>query len=105
MSFSPRFAPSPRLSPVQILLSSLSAVPLLRALGARRVLHVSLPREEPARKPPPLHHGEGRVRKLGSNPRHPLPPAGLEAGRRERLTPRSGSSRILRFTPETIPLE
>lgn len=69
--------------PVQIALPSLRAVSLLRALRPRRVLHVPLPREEPTREPPPLHHGEGRVRKLGPDPQRPLLPAGLEARRRE----------------------
>ncbi|XP_040041251.2 alpha-N-acetylgalactosaminide alpha-2,6-sialyltransferase 5b isoform X1 [Gasterosteus aculeatus] len=87
---SPRFCSSPRASSSQIPLSSLPAVPLLRALGARRVLHVPLTRAQPTGKPPPLPHGEGRVRRLGSNPRHPLPPAGLGAGRRCQRLPRSG---------------
>lgn len=67
------------LSPLQILLPSLRAVPLLRAQRARRVLHVSVPREESTGKPPPLHHGEGGLCKLGSNPQRPLSPARLEA--------------------------
>lgn len=67
------------LSPLQILLPSLRAVPLLRAQQPRRVLHVSVPREESTGKPPPLHHGEGGLRELGSKPQRPLSPARLEA--------------------------
>lgn len=75
--FSPPFS-------AQIARSSLRAVSLLRALRTRRVLHVSVPREEAPRRPPPLHHGEGRVRQLGADPRRPLLPARLDSGFWER---------------------
>lgn len=80
-AFHPFFALSLCLcrSPLQILIPSLRAVSLLRAQRARRVLYVSLPREQSTGRPPPLHHGEGGVRELGPNPQHQLSPARLEA--------------------------
>ncbi|XP_051930067.1 alpha-N-acetylgalactosaminide alpha-2,6-sialyltransferase 5-like isoform X1 [Hippocampus zosterae] len=56
-----------------------SAISLLRAFWPLRVRHVPVPREKPARESPPFHHREDGLCKLGSQPRHPFLPAGLEA--------------------------
>lgn len=101
------FSPSSLfLSPLKIPHSSRRAISLLWALGARWVLRIPSPREESTRKPPPLHHGEGGVFKLGSSSERSLLPAQLEAAccrrQSERLT-RFSSSWFLKLASQMSP--
>lgn len=106
LSLSSLTHPSLPLPPTKILFTSHGPVSLLRAIGARRVRHVPPSREKSKRKPPPIHHREDCVFKLGSNSEHPLLPAGLEALSRhhtcEQLTSPK-SSQILNLSPQVIP--
>lgn len=70
--------PLPLPPPPQGAPAPLRSLPLLRASRSGRVCHVHFPRTRPAGQPPPLHHREAGLCKLGTYVWHPLLPAGLE---------------------------